>query len=72
MPELHRHNAGKVPALSFMEVNLRPHIVKKLKEQAAAEGLTLTACLVPFLTAIATGRLPWVPHYSPAAQQKVA
>jgi hypothetical protein len=55
-----------------MEVNPRPQIVEKLKEQAQAEGLTLNAYLVPFLNDIASGRLTRVPHYPPPSQEKKA
>lgn len=55
-----------------MEVNPRPTVVKKLKEQADAEGLTLNAYLTPFLNDIAAGRLVRVPHYPPPAQQQKA
>ncbi|RZJ89444.1 MAG: hypothetical protein EOO60_10005 [Hymenobacter sp.] len=72
MPELHRKNAGKVPALFSMEVNPRPQVVEKLKKQAAEEGLTLTAYLVPFLNDIAAGRLVRVPHYPVQQGQKAA
>lgn len=52
-----------MPALFYMDINARPQIVKTLKKQAAAEGLTLTAYLTPFLNDIASGRLVRVPHY---------
>ena len=55
-----------------MEVNPRPQVVKKLKEQAQAEGLTLTAYLVPFLNDIAAGRLVRVPQYPPVPPQQKA
>jgi hypothetical protein len=71
-PELHRENAGKVPALFFMEVNPKPQVVEKLKKQAEAEGLTLNAYLMPFLNDIAAGRLVRVPHYPAPEREKKA
>jgi hypothetical protein len=65
-PEQRWHIAGIIS----MEVNPRPTVVKKLKEQADAEGLTLNAYLTPFLNDIAAGRLVRVPHYPPPAQQQ--
>ena len=52
-----------------MEVNPKPQVVKKLKELAAEQGITLQALVVPFLNDIAAGRLVRVPHYPPTGQQ---
>jgi len=46
-----------------MEVSPKPVVVKKLKELAMKEGITLNAFIVPFLNDIAAGRLVRVPHY---------
>lgn len=54
-----------------MVVNPKPQVVKKLKQLAAAEGISLNAMLTPFLNDIAAGRLVRVPHYPPVVQQKV-
>lgn len=48
-----------------MELNPLPAVTKKLKQQAAAQGLTLNAYLTPFLNDIASERLVRVPHYPP-------
>ena len=40
-----------------MEISPKPVVVKKLKELAAKEGLTLNAYLTPFLNDIAAGKL---------------
>lgn len=40
-----------------MEVNPKPLVVKKLKEMAAKEGISLNALVVPYLNDIASGKL---------------
>jgi len=55
-----------------MVVNPKPSIVKKLKQMAADEGITLNAMITPFLNDIAAGRLVRVAHYPPPAQQHKA
>ncbi len=40
-----------------MEINPKPLVVKKLKEMAAKEGISLNALLVPYLNDIASGKL---------------
>jgi hypothetical protein len=61
---------AKCEHLFFMVVNPKPQVVKKLKQLAAAEGISLNAMLTPFLNDIAAERLVRVPHYPPAVQQK--
>lgn len=51
-----------------MELNPRPQVAQKLKQQAAEQGLTLNAYLTPFLNDIAAGRLVRVPHYPPGRE----
>ncbi|UOQ53047.1 hypothetical protein [Hymenobacter cellulosivorans] len=50
-----------------MELSPKPLVVKKLKELARKEGVSLNAFLIPFLNDVAEGRLVRVPHYPPAA-----
>ena len=52
-----------------MHIAPKPHVVKKLKALAAAEGISLNAMLTPFLNDIAAGRLVRVPHYPPQGQK---
>lgn len=40
-----------------MEISPKPLVVKKLKQLAAAEGISLNAYLTPFLNDIAAGKL---------------
>jgi hypothetical protein len=46
--------------------------VTELKKQAAIEGLTLNAYLMPFLNDIAARRLVRVAHYPPMSPQQKA
>ncbi|SNC67338.1 hypothetical protein SAMN06265337_1916 [Hymenobacter gelipurpurascens] len=52
-----------------MELAPKPLVVKKLKDLARKEGVSLNALLVPFLNDIAEGRLVRVCHYPPPQQQ---
>jgi hypothetical protein len=40
-----------------MQISPKPLVVKKLKEMAAREGISLNALLTPFLNDIAAGKL---------------
>lgn len=45
-------------------------MVKKLKEMAAKEGISLNALLVPYLNEIANGRLVRIANYSASVVSK--
>jgi predicted HicB family RNase H-like nuclease len=40
-----------------MQISPKPIVVKKLKEMAAKEGISLNALITPFLNDIASGKL---------------
>jgi hypothetical protein len=40
-----------------MQISPKPLVVKKLKEMAAKEGISLNALITPFLNDIAAGKL---------------
>lgn len=55
-----------------MELAPKPLVVKKIKELAAKEGVSMNAFLIPFINDIAEGRLVRVPHYPPPKSERAS